>query len=512
MRLKLALVALLASSPSLAEPVFQREVVPHHIYGGGWEHFVGGGVAVFDCNDDRFPDLFVAGGENPAQLLVNTSEPRGSLTFQPQADEMIAVTGATGAYPMDVDNDGVLDLVVLRIGENVILKGGDSCSFAPMTLPNLTFGDRWTTAFTATWEKGSTLPTLMFGNYVDRQNPEGPFEACDTNDLFRPAADGYAETRLQPGYCPLSALFSDWNRNGRADLRLSNDRHYYVRGGAEQMWVMEPEPRLLTEAEGWIDHELWGMGIASRDLDFDGLPEVFLTSMGDQRLQKLTQADLPTWKDVPYEMGTTAHRPHVGGDGRPSTGWHVAFGDLQNDGLDDAFIAKGNVDQMPGSAMDDPNSLLMQRPDGTFFEAAEDAGIATFDRSRGAALVDLNRDGLLDLVVVNRRAPLELYRNATEGTGNWVRFALRQQTPNTQAVGAFLELDLGTHKVLREVTVGGGHAGGTAVPEHFGLGPSQAVRVRVIWPGGVASDWVPVKVNTSYVATRDGDQVHLQSY
>ena len=58
--------------------------------------------------------------------------------------------------------------------------------------------------------------------------------------------------------------------------------------------------------------------------------------------------------------------PFIGDDGRPSTGWHAEFGDVDNDGRADLFIAKGNVDQMPANAMHDPNNLLMQQADGTF--------------------------------------------------------------------------------------------------------------------------------------------------
>ena len=71
--------------------------------------------------------------------------------------------------------------------------------------------------------------------------------------------------------------------------------------------------------------------------------------MGDQLLQFATET--AGYRDAPFELGTTAHRPHVGDDGRPSTGWHAQFGDVDNDGLADLFIAKGNVDQMPGMAM-----------------------------------------------------------------------------------------------------------------------------------------------------------------
>ncbi|CAN0603990.1 unnamed protein product, partial [Ectocarpus sp. 12 AP-2014] len=194
-------------------------------------------------------------------------------------------------------------------------------------------------------------------------------------------------------------LFSDWGRHGRADLRISNDRHYYVRGGQEQLWAMEDSPRLYGPEDGWQSHQLWGMGIATRDLDGDGLAEVYLTSMGDQRLQLIEpEADAPTFLDAPFDVGATAHRPYTGGDGRPSTGWHAAFGDVQNDGFADLFVAKGNVEQMPGSAMDDPNNLLLGQADGLHFtEAGLEAGIASLHRSRGAVLMDLNLDGREDL-------------------------------------------------------------------------------------------------------------------
>ena len=131
--------------------------------------------------------------------------------------------------------------------------------------------------------------------------------------------------------------------------------------------------------------------------------------MGDQLLQINTGNGL---QNAPYSIGTYAQIPHIGDDGRPSTGWHAEFGDIDNDGRDDLFIAKGNVDQMPTNAMHDPNNLLMQQADGTFVEMAAVAGVATAERSRGAAVADLNADGLLDLVVVNRRAPMEIWQNA----------------------------------------------------------------------------------------------------
>ncbi|RME17483.1 MAG: CRTAC1 family protein [Alphaproteobacteria bacterium] len=490
------LAALFLPTIALGGPAFRPVAMPEHVYAGGWEHFVGGGVAVFDCNGDHLPEIVAAGGENPAELFRNVTEgPGAALRFVADTPPELALRRVTGLYPLDIDSDGLLDLAVLRVGENRLLRGLGDCRFEPFP-ESLGFvsDDRWTTAFSATWERGQTLPTLAFGNYVDRNNPEGPFEACDVNQLYRPQGIRYgAPLALAPGYCALSALFSDWNRSGRADLRLSNDRHYYVRGGSEQMWAMEPVPRLYKEAEGWHPWSLWGMGIASRDMNGDGLPDVFLSSMGDQRLQ-LRDGPGPSWVDAPFSLGTTAQRPHIGDDGRPSTGWHIAIGDVNNDGRDDVFIAKGNVDQMPSNAIDDPNSLLVQRDDGTFVEASVEAGVASMARARGAALADLNLDGRLDLVVVNRRAPMEVYENATasgdQGGGHWIELQLAQPAPNSRAVGAWIDLEAGDLRASREITVGGGHASGASVPEHFGLGTAQKVRVRITWPDGHVDGWL----------------------
>lgn len=487
--IRAALCLALVPSLAAAEPRFEDDSAGlplQHVYSGGWEHFVGGGVAAFDCNGDELPELFAAGGTAPARLFVNRSDKGRALRFE--AAEVPEITGVTGAYPLDLDSDGHLDLFVMRVGPNVVLRGLGECHFEEATEAwHLPQRDAWTTAFAATWEAGQGWPTVFTGNYVDRFDPDGPFEACDASELIRPDAEGFGlvET-IEPGWCTLSALISDWQRSGTPELRLSNDRHYYVKGGYEQMFGLSP----LEERTDWAKVSLWGMGIASRDLTGDGLPEVMMTSMGDQLLQFNRGGG---FENAPYAQGTTAHRPYTGGDGRPSTGWHAEFGDVDNDGRADLFISKGNVDQMPGMAMDDPNSLLMQGADGRFFEAGLAAGIATLHRARGAALADLNGDGLLDLAVVNRRAPMELWRNVTEGAGAWVGVAPAQSGSNRQAVGAWVEVRGTAGVQAQEVTVGGGHAGGSALPLHFGLGAEPDAELRVIWPDGTAGEWQPVR-------------------
>ena len=304
-------------------------------------------------------------------------------------------------------------------------------------------------------------------------------------------------------------LFTDWNRSGTPSLRVSNDREYYV-GGQEQLWHVDPNkvPTLYSEAEGWKNLRIWGMGIASYDLNFDGYPEFFLTSMADNKLQTLATPPVeakgvPVYNDIAFAKGVTAQRPYTGGDVHPSTAWHAQFEDVNNDGLVDLFIAKGNVAKMPDFAMKDPNNLLLQSSDGKFREAGDAAGIADFANSRGAALVDLNLDGQLDLIVVHRWEDAKLWRNTGTGTARWIQFKVQQDGANREAVGAWLEVKRGDVTMRRELTVGGGHASGRAGWIHFGLGETERPEVRVIWPDGVKGDWQTLDANGFYILQRD---------
>lgn len=265
-------------------------------------------------------------------------------------------------------------------------------------------------------------------------------------------------------------------------LRISNDRHYHQDDGYEQMFVLDT----LEPAPDWPTVKLWGMGIASDDVTGDGLPDVMLSSMGDQLLQMNTGSG---FEDAPYETGTFATRPHVGDDKKPSTGWHTEFGDVDNDGLLDLFIAKGNVEAMEMAAARDPNNLLMQKADGTFIEVSEIAGVASMEKSRGGGFADFNLDGRLDLVVVNRSAQMEIFRNATPMEDNWITVKARRDSGNRFAVGGWIEVETGAGVQAREITIGGGHASGQIGVEHFGLGDFNTARVRVLWPDGSIGNW-----------------------
>lgn len=492
-----------------------------HTYGGGYEATLGGGLAVFDCDDDGLPDVYVAGGDNPAELFHNDSTPGGSLRFTAIGDGVTDMTQVTGAYPIDIDGDGHVDLAVLRVGGMELLRGLGGCRFEQAnTAWSFNAPSTWVTAFSATWEGSDRLPTLAVGSYVGLDAQGNATYTCPDNLLYRPSASesGYAEAiPLSPGYCTLSMLFSDWDGSGRRDLRVSNDRHYYTATeGGEQLWRIDPgqPPRLYGPDDGWVKVQIWGMGIASQDLTGDGLPEVYLTSQGDNKLQTLLSGPgQPTYRDIALKRGVVATHPVNGGDPLPSTAWHPEFADVNNDGYLDLYVSKGNIDQVPDYASRDPSDLFLGQADGDFVEGAAAAGIVNFDHTRGAAVVDLNADGLLDLIEVKVNAPVLLWQNVGSGTaaepgamGNWLGIRLRQPGGNRDAIGAVIEVKAGERTLRHEVNVGGGHISGELGWVHVGLGDAGEAQVRVTWPDGEAGPWLSVSANQFVDIERGTDQ------
>ena len=340
-------------------------------YGGDDTYDTGGGVAVFDCDGDGRPDVYLAGGAHPAALYRNESPTGGALRFTRIVSATTDLTAATGAYPLDIDSDGIPDLAVLRNGGSELLRGLGDCRFEPA---NETWGVHPTPgntqAFSATWEGTATLPTMAFGQYVEPL-PDGAWR-CPDNEVVRPGDVRLRVCGRHPAVARLLPALDALQRLGRVGspgppgqqrpplLRRAGRRGAAVALRAGRAAAGLHRRRRLGPLR------LWGMGIASYDLTGDGYPEVYLTSQGANTLQTLVAGpSAPAYHGMARELGVEATRPVVGGDPLPSTAWHPEFEDVNNDGSMDLLVTKGNVNQVPDFAQKDPNNLFLGRRTGS---------------------------------------------------------------------------------------------------------------------------------------------------
>src|SRR5690606_7596219 len=130
----------------------------------------------------------------------------GALKFVPQ-ESGLELEQVGGAYPADIDGDGITDLLLLRVGENVVMRGRGECRFERANEAwGFAGGDAWWTSAAVTWERGAGWPTVALGSYVDREEEISPWGSCTDNWLLRPEAGQRkfaAPVALKPSYCPL---------------------------------------------------------------------------------------------------------------------------------------------------------------------------------------------------------------------------------------------------------------------------------------------------------------------
>ena len=160
-----------------------------------------------------------------------------------------------------------------------------------------------------------------------------------------------------------------------------------------------------------------------------------------------------------------------------------------------------------------PTTSFSANPMGRSSTAPSRPGIVHYDRSRGAALVDLNLDGMLDLVEVNRVVNVNVLRNVGAGDdadnpspmGNWIAIRLEQPSVNPDAIGSWIEVKIGDawsrmRSPSEEVTPAirlAGFTSGSALPDE--------ADVRVQWPNGEIGPWMTVDADRFVIIARDAD-------
>jgi hypothetical protein len=255
------------------------------------------------------------------------------------------------------------------------------------------------------------------------------------------------------------------------------------------------------------------MGVDVVDYDGDGNVDLFVTNFARDTNTLYRNLGGMFFTDATV----TAHMAEVS---PRHLGWGAAFADLDNDGFRDILVANGHV--YPEVVSLEAEQEYFQRKeiyrnlgDGTFEEVGLriEGDLGRGESARGMALADIDSDGDLDVVAININGRPNLYRNDLYRAGRpgrsagWLRFRLEGTRSNRDAIGARVEVEVGSGTQIGEVRSGGSFLSHNEMWVHFGLGAAaRADRVRVRWPNGETEDLGSIGRN-QMVTVREGDGV-----
>lgn len=472
---------------------------------------MGGGAALFDMDGDGDLDLYLVQSgsvlqpelKNPSNRLYRN---RGNGIFEDvTAGSGTDIAGyGMGVAAGDYDNDGDTDLLVTNAGPNVLLRNDGGGHFTNVTAAAGVGGRGWSTsaAFVdadadgdldlfvlryINWSVGGELSCFSLTGAPDYCSPRN-YDAPLSDILYRNNGDGtFTDVSASAGLHAafgngLGVVVTDANRDGRPDVFVANDAM------PNQLWINRGQNRFENEAlvRGTaVDEDgsaKSGMGIDAKDLDDDGDEDIIVVNL-DGESDSLYRNDGAFFSDATAAAGLRAIS-------RPFTRFGTSWFDADNDGWLDLYQANGRVGQQAERFGDDvyaePSLLFRGSRDGRFTEVKPRGGSATplIASSRAAAFGDIDDDGAIDVVVVNRdRAPFVLH-NVAPNRGHWL--TLRAREPNGRdSLGAEVTATIGSRKVMRTVRAAYSYLASSDPRVHVGLGTATSVSdVTVRWPGG----------------------------
>jgi len=484
---------------------------------------MGGGVAIFDFDNDGRMDLFFTNGAALKQAmskddLPDKSDPKyWNRLFQQKPDgtfkdvtEHAGLKGAgysMGVAAADYDNDGFVDLFVSGYKADRLYHNNGDGTFSDATskLPRISEG--WSSSagwfdydhdgrldlFIARYmewdfESGAMFcggPTALLRAYCHPDNFKGA-----ANILLHQRSDGsFEDVSKQSGIADpagkgLGVVFADFNNDGWTDVFVANDsvRQSLYRNKGDG--TFEDIAVISGAAYDEDGRTFAGMGIDAADFDNDGYVDVFITTLSNEKYALYrNNGDL----SFTYVTNTTG----VGQITLLNAGWGARFVDVDNDGLRDLFVAQSHVlDTVEKSTayLKYKQPLLLMTNTGKGFvnvSATAGAAFSTPIAARGAALGDLNNDGQLDAVVsVLDDAPVILKNAGTPH--HWLGIELIGTKSNRNGIGARVTVtDATGKKQIFDAGTAGSYLSSNDPRIVVGVGNARAVRsVEVRWPSG----------------------------
>jgi hypothetical protein len=418
------------------------------------------GVAIGDYDNDGFEDVFVT--EYGGNHLYHNN---GNGTFT----DVTAASGtggstkpgegwSTSAAWVDLDNDGLLDLVVLRYVQwdfEDVWCGEHREGYRAYCHPDI---------FPA-------IRPLVYHN-----NGNGTFtEVGETIGMGAPGKG-------------LGIAINDFDRDGRMDLAIANDsmpEFLFHNLGRNRMEEVGLGAEIAVDGEG---RTYAGMGIDFQDYNNDGFPDLVITNLANQKYALYRNNGDGSFTYDSYAAGiarsTLLH-----------SGWGIHFLDYDNDGIKDLLVAQGHdLDTIelnfPQLHYKEP-MLLLHGTGDNFIDVSKTAG-AVFTQAwagRGMAVGDLDNDGRLDAVVATNGGQAHLLHNETTSGNHWLTLNLVGHKSNRDGIGAEVKLTAGKLVEYETASTSGSYLSSSDKRVHFGLGKAkEADAIEIRWPSGIVQN------------------------
>ena len=491
----------------------------------------GAGVAIADLDGDGWLDVVLGGLHGPATVLWNRGGP-GGPAFDAAALELV---GARAVAIVDVDGDGHQDIVATRPDQRPRwLRGSGGRAFrivdderfiARYPIYSMAWddldGDTDLDLVGATYDAELERYEAMeaYRNFVKtnvstartRQRGVWYYENLgprDRRSAFEPGESQFLAWPLAAGAMALAIVLTDVDGDALSDIVVGND--YDV---PDNVFLRTPD-RVRPHRSWWRPGSPFPvttrntMAFATGDVDNDGRIELFAADMSpyrsgadiDEAWGPLLQpggAATPVGDGVQAAANVLQTRQEDGSyvdtaarSGVAATGWSwsAQFGDLDNDGDLDLYAVNGMVGdpfrKLENAELVEENQALRNLGGGRFV-AAPEWGLGATESGRGMALGDLDRDGDLDIVVNNYRAPSLLFENHLCGGASVQVDLVWSGTANRFAIGASLRLDTDAGGYRRDVEVTSGYLSSNPPRVHFGFPAGERPsRLTIRWPDG----------------------------